>query len=656
MKIVRANQATLFDTEPVPAAGGLAAFCDRLGVADGPGWADRFGTALRGWATRAVRTPVRTLSLFSGVGGLDIGFHDAGFSITHAVEIDERFAATLRANTGAGGYLAGTEVVCRDIRAFEPPTGMAIDFVIGGPPCQSFSAAGRRAAGVTGTQDDRGILFREYVRLLAALKPAGFLFENVYGITGAEGGKAWEAIQREFAAAGYTITSRLLDAADYGVPQHRERMFIVGVRNGRFRFPCPTHGPDSPDGRPAVSAAEAVAGSTPTDSERCATLGGRFGHLLAEVPPGLNYSFFTEEMNHPQPIFAWRSKFSDFLYKADPHTPVRTLKAQGGQYTGPFHWDDRPFGLAELKRLQTIPDAYQIVGKRQVAVHQIGNSVPPQVARILAVGILAQVFGVAPPAELPTMGDHVELGFRTRKRGLTAVYRAKAHQALGRSERVATAAGATQSYRARLGRDFSWVADAPDGGLRVESDTTAAQWVFRVSPAGQPAARPAFEIVVTGNPARPWSLGSRQVMLQGHTATRDVFVAAWKAFESELVRQGLKADLVQLAEYYQYVPRFTCSMTTAGVTDPRWDVLAKVVEGVGTREILTAPRLAGVWGVRTGELLQLAVWLRSFGYEARNSHTNAQIPSGSYLVPYAFPTLTPLSVQLRKNMEAADGG
>ena len=80
-------------------------------------------------------------------------------------------------------------------------------------------------------------------------------------------------------------------------------------------------------------------------------MNGRYGHLLAEVPPGLNYSFFTEKMGHPRPVFAWRSKFSDFLYKADPSEPIRTLKAQGGQYTGPFHWANRPFTIGEFKRL-----------------------------------------------------------------------------------------------------------------------------------------------------------------------------------------------------------------------------------------------------------------------------------------------------------------
>jgi DNA (cytosine-5)-methyltransferase 1 len=313
----------------------FADFCDALGVKDGPRWADRFGEALRAWAEEAVREPVRTLSLFSGVGGLDIAFHDAGFKVKTAVEIEERFVATLRANAVPGGYLDGTEVLCLDVRDYHPEPGLKIDFVLGGPPCQSFSAAGRRAAGVKGTQDERGTLFQEYVRLLKVLKPRGFLFENVYGITGAEGGKAWDTIRRAFKEAGFSISFRILDAADYGVPQHRERMFIVGVRDAEFLFPAPTHGPDSPDGRPFVSAAAAIEGAGATEAERAATVRGRFGPLLNEIPPGLNYSFFTEKMGHPRPIFAWRSKFSDFLYKADPGAPIRTLKAQGGSTRGP---------------------------------------------------------------------------------------------------------------------------------------------------------------------------------------------------------------------------------------------------------------------------------------------------------------------------------
>ena len=119
---------------------------------------------MNAWAKSAIKTPIRTLSLFSGAGGLDIAFHDAGFQIESAVEIEERFAATLRANAVRGGYLEGTEVLCQDIRDFHPPAGRKLDFILGGPPCQSFSAAGRRAAGVQGTQDERGTLFQEFVQ------------------------------------------------------------------------------------------------------------------------------------------------------------------------------------------------------------------------------------------------------------------------------------------------------------------------------------------------------------------------------------------------------------------------------------------------------------------------------------------------------------
>ncbi len=156
--------------------------------------------------------------------------------------------------------------------------------------------------------------------MLKNLEPQGFIFENVYGIKGAEGGQAWKEITEAFQDAGYNVFYRLLDAADYGVPQHRERMFIVGTKQESFLFPRPTHGADSYSKREHIAANTAVAGAK--SAHIPGALNGRYGHLLAEIPPGLNYSFFTENMGHPNPIFAWRSKFSDFLYKAHPDDPV----------------------------------------------------------------------------------------------------------------------------------------------------------------------------------------------------------------------------------------------------------------------------------------------------------------------------------------------
>lgn len=174
----------------------------------------------------------------------------------------------------------------------------------------------------------------------------------------------------------------------------------------------------------------------------------------------------------------------------------------------------------------------------------------------------------------------------------------------------------------------------PGRGLQVECDISETQWVIQVAPTGEKRKRkPAFEIAVSSNPARPWAIGEKRVLLQGYAATREVFVGAWKAFEMELVRLGVKADLVQLAEYYQYIPRFKSQMTTSGVKDVRWEVLAKVVHGIGTRKIHKGNWLADLWEVTAGELLPLATWLRTFGYESRNSQTNAQIPEGSFRFP-----------------------
>lgn len=133
---------------------------------------------------------------------------------------------------------------------------------------------------------------------------------NVYGLLGAEKGESIKKIVRAFKEIGYNISYRILDAADYGVPQHRERIIIVGSKDKVFKFPKPTHGVDSSDDFPHYSAEEAILNTPSPEIDKLPSINGRFGHLLNDVPPGLNYSFFTEKMGHPNPIFAWRSKFS----------------------------------------------------------------------------------------------------------------------------------------------------------------------------------------------------------------------------------------------------------------------------------------------------------------------------------------------------------
>jgi len=362
---------------------------------------------------------IPTLSLFSGAGGLDIGFLQAGFDIVGCVEIEPSYCATLRANVGGtDGYNAETRIHQEDITKFDttPYLDKGVRCVIGGPPCQTFSAAGRRSGGVIGTEDDRGQLFKAYCRVLDEIQPEVFVFENVYGLPGANGGGPWKEICEAFSSRGYRLTAEVVDAADYGVPQHRERLIMVGSRESEFVFPRPTHGPDSGTNAPLISVANAIADLQPDDEAFHDDLGGMYGHLLPLVPEGLNYSFFTAEMGHPEPVFAWRSKFHDLLYKVDRNAPCRTLKAQPGKFTGPFHWKNRHFTTSELKRLQTFPDAYKIEGRAGKILEQIGNSVPPRLAYVMAVAVREQLLEKAALETFQRRSHDFVSTFRQRQR------------------------------------------------------------------------------------------------------------------------------------------------------------------------------------------------------------------------------------------------
>ena len=615
-----------------------------------PAWPDAFGVSLRDLLSKNKVKPIPTLSLFSGAGGLDIGFSDAGFQIIESVEFEEKFCKTLEMNASEGRKFEGSKVNCIDIRNYRPSITSKIDFIIGGPPCQTFSAAGRRANGVLGTTDARGVLFREYVRLLDQFKPKGFLFENVYGITGAQGGAAWKEIQTAFARLGYRLFSRILDAADYGVPQHRERLIIVGLKNveSKFDFPRPTHGPDSVDGLPFYSAGAAVQGLRNDEPTEVTSVKGRYGYLIQGIPPGLNYSFYTEEMGHPRPIFAWRSKFSDFMYKADPEVPVRTIKASGGAYTGPLHWDGRFFTLSEYKRLQTFPDDYGISGVKQIAVKQIGNSVPPQLARVLALAIRKQVFGTKFPFEMPLIGSEEILSFRSRKAELTKKYRERARSAIAKLRRVDAIQIPPYEYDARLDANFKYL-EVKGKGASVHVKSTWTADALRIFVQGHRGLY-LWKYTIKIRPSdENWVLPVPLVEIKVNSSNPLDFVVAWKALDYELSRNSIKADLVQLNNYYQYEPRLICE-TKLPEGFPNRKIIESVVRGENVRSIINANVLAKSWGVRRSEVVKIAGALRRMGYEIRNHRTNPQIPNGEWLIPYCFPTLTNLSVQLNKKV------
>lgn len=361
-------------------------------------------------------TKIRTLSLFSGGGGLDIGFEKAGFDILFATDLNRECCETLKMNTG-NTLSSSLEVVEADINTLDfsiLPHG--IDMIIGGPPCQSFSASGRRAGGAAGKLDQRGNLFVSYCRVVEYIKPKAFLFENVRGILGTNKGKDFQDIILAFSNLGYRIDFRILDAEDYGVPQQRERVFIVGhMMDKPFLFPRPIYGPDSIDSKPYISVSDAIESLPFSKKDAMETKfeGGKYSELLPLVPPGENYLHFTAKRGYAEPIFAYRSRFSDFLYKANPNYPVKTLIASPGKYTGPLHWDNRYLTVSEYKRIQGFPDTHIFYGDRVAQIRQIGNSVCPKIAYYLALSIREQIFGI--PSHIDYLQVNDVLSFDKRK-------------------------------------------------------------------------------------------------------------------------------------------------------------------------------------------------------------------------------------------------
>lgn len=213
---------------------------------------------------------MKVISLFSGAGGLDIGFEQAGFEIAVAVEQDPSCCNTLRANRPDLKVIEGD---ISQIKGEEILTAAGLEvgeaaLVIGGPPCQSFSLAGKRM----GLDDERGSMILEFSRIVHETLPKAFVMENVKGMLNWEKGRAIEAVLNEFIEPvtyegkeySYDVSYSVLNAVDYGVAQRRERLFLVGNRLGKqFNFPTPTHGDPGQidlysDRLPYVSAWDAI--------------------------------------------------------------------------------------------------------------------------------------------------------------------------------------------------------------------------------------------------------------------------------------------------------------------------------------------------------------------------------------------------------------
>lgn len=330
---------------------------------------------------------IKVISLFSGGGGLDMGFKQAGYELLWAIDNNKDAVASFCENVDG-------KIILGDITKINPEDLSKADVVIGGPPCQSFSLAGNRHC-----DDSRGRLVWSYLDIIKAVSPKAFLFENVTGLLSAKnlnGNLILDKLLEKFKELGYTVSWKKVNAADYGVPQLRKRVIVVGLKDAKFEFPETTHNEHGTDGKlPFVSVSEAIgdlppAGTDPTITEHgWPTMSKLDEYICKHVKPGGNY------MDIPDDVHSVRIKrlkhdggHTTCYGRMLPDKPSYTINTY---FNRPnvgcnIHYRyDRLITLREAMRLQTFPDSYRFVstseqGKRLI----VGNAVPPKLAYVLA--------------------------------------------------------------------------------------------------------------------------------------------------------------------------------------------------------------------------------------------------------------------------------
>lgn len=311
------------------------------------------------------------ISTFAGCGGSSLGYKLAGFRELLAVEWDNNAVETFRLNFPEVPVYHG-DIAKLTVNECMRLSGVGVgelDVFDGSPPCQGFSTAGKRKF-----DDPRNSLFREYARLLRELQPRVFVMENVTGMIKGHMKQAYLTIIAELRACGYRAKGEVLNAMYYNVPQSRERVIIIGVRNDLGIEP--SH--PKPQTRP-MAAGDALRGIV-NDPEEIQWL----------LDAGLKYVAFQSWPDMPIGTSRADLGLSGFsCQKWDPRRPAQTIRKNDGHITmhGAMHWAERRrFTVAEFKRFASFPDGFQFVGGYK-AVERIGNCVPPNLMRAIATHI-----------------------------------------------------------------------------------------------------------------------------------------------------------------------------------------------------------------------------------------------------------------------------
>ncbi len=345
------------------------------------------------------------IDLFAGVGGLSYGFSlFPQFKVIAANEIEKDISIAYQLNYPDVEML-NCDISCLTKEILEKAIkGQKIDVVVGGPPCQSYSTLGKRK------MDERANLFMQYKRILKILQPKAFVFENVVGILSMDNGKLFKQIQREFEGLGYKLQHKVLDAVNYGVPQHRERVILVGFKGeNNFIYPIPTHGEGL---KPYVALKDAI-GDLPvlksgeTKTTYSSNISNEFLSFVRK-----NSTDVVEEHSAPkngEHLVRIMGALKDGQSKNDLPEEIRPKSGYGNTYAK-LWWekpsttitrnfacpsssrcihprDSRAMSIREGARLQSFPDDYKFYGSDGMKRLEIGNAVPP----LLSVEIAKQM-------------------------------------------------------------------------------------------------------------------------------------------------------------------------------------------------------------------------------------------------------------------------
>lgn len=339
------------------------------------------------------RTDVKAISMFSGAGGLDIGAQLAGVKVISSLDIFEDSVETLKLNPffkdtlhEVGDITQMTGAHYSELLAKEKPQKLII---IGGPPCQPFSKAGYWVTNEkrNSSEDPRNLIV-PYFKIIEDLQPDGFVLENVESILHPSNKEAVDTIYSMLSRLGYKCSMLKINAAEHGIPQKRKRVFFLASKKEIKASLPQTHGSEkeillNPNLLPYERVIDWIGKfDTPEfcDDENLKAE-GKWEHELTCIPFGKNYISLTAREKHPNPVFVAGKRYWLSLLKLHPFQPSWTIIASPGHWEGPFHWKNRRLNTRELAAIQTFPDDYMFYGSSYSKHKQIGNAVPPLLAK-----------------------------------------------------------------------------------------------------------------------------------------------------------------------------------------------------------------------------------------------------------------------------------